>query len=45
LPPPDRHDDVYVLDLGDAQNRLHPGLIAAVNGLLDVLQALRSNRI
>ncbi|MEU4160924.1 enoyl-CoA hydratase-related protein [Actinoplanes sp. NPDC026670] len=38
MPTLDRHEDVYVLDLGDTENRLHPDLIAAVNGLLDEIE-------
>ncbi|GIE81708.1 enoyl-CoA hydratase [Actinoplanes philippinensis] len=38
MPTLDRHDDVYVLDLGDTENRLHPDLIAAVNNLLDEVE-------
>ncbi|MEV4280736.1 enoyl-CoA hydratase-related protein [Actinoplanes xinjiangensis] len=38
MPTLDRHDDVFVLDLGDTENRLHPDLITAVNGLLDEVE-------
>jgi enoyl-CoA hydratase/carnithine racemase len=38
MPTLDRHDDVYVLDLGDTENRLHPDLITAVNNLLDEVE-------
>ncbi|BEL12810.1 enoyl-CoA hydratase/isomerase family protein [Actinoplanes sichuanensis] len=38
MPTLDRNEDVYVLDLGDTENRLHPDLIAAVNGLLDEVE-------
>ncbi|MFC4065055.1 enoyl-CoA hydratase-related protein [Actinoplanes subglobosus] len=38
MPTLDRHEDVYVLDLGDTENRLHPDLIAAVNGHLDEIE-------
>ncbi|MDI6104387.1 enoyl-CoA hydratase-related protein [Actinoplanes sp. NEAU-A12] len=38
MPTLDRHDDVYVLDLGDTENRLHPDLIAGVNDLLDEVE-------
>jgi enoyl-CoA hydratase/carnithine racemase len=31
----ERHGDVFVLDLGDTENRFHPDWIAAVNGALD----------
>jgi Delta3-Delta2-enoyl-CoA isomerase len=35
MPRLDRQDDVFVLDIGDTENRFHPDWIAAVNGLLD----------
>lgn len=35
MPALDRHDDVFVLDLGDGENRFHPDWIAAVNEALD----------
>ena len=38
MPTLDRHDDVHVLDLGDTENRLHPDLITAVDGLLDEVE-------
>jgi enoyl-CoA hydratase/carnithine racemase len=38
MPTLDRHGDVFVLDLGDTENRLHPDTIAAVNGLLDEVE-------
>ncbi|BAL88952.1 putative enoyl-CoA hydratase/isomerase [Actinoplanes missouriensis 431] len=31
----ERHGDVFILDLGDGENRFHPDWIAAVNGHLD----------
>jgi enoyl-CoA hydratase/carnithine racemase len=31
-------DDVYVLDLGDGENRFHPDWLAAVNGALDEVE-------
>lgn len=34
-----RDDDVYVLDLGDGENRFHPDWIAAVNVALDEVEA------
>ena len=39
MPRLDRHDDVYVLHLGDDENRLHPDRIAAVDVLLDEVTA------
>lgn len=38
MPTLERHDDVFVLDLGDGENRLHPDWIAAVNGALDEVE-------
>jgi enoyl-CoA hydratase/carnithine racemase len=38
MPTLDRHEDVFVLDLGDTENRLHPDTITAVNGLLDEVE-------
>jgi enoyl-CoA hydratase/carnithine racemase len=35
MPTLDRHDSVYVLDLGDTENRFHPDWMTAVNALLD----------
>src|SRR5262249_14911876 len=35
MPTLERHDDVFVLALGDNENRFHPDWIAAVNGALD----------
>jgi enoyl-CoA hydratase/carnithine racemase len=39
MPTLDRHDAVYVLDLGDGENRLHPDFLAQVNELLDEVAA------
>lgn len=38
MPTLERHDDVFVLDLGDGENRFHPDWIAAVNGALDEVE-------
>ena len=38
MPTLDRRDDVFVLDLGDDENRLHPDLIAGVNTMLDEVE-------
>ena len=38
MPRLDRHDDVFVLDLGDGENRFHPDWIAAVSGALDEVE-------
>ena len=35
MPTLDRHDAVYVLDLGDGENRLHPDWIVQLNSMLD----------
>ena len=35
MPTLDRHDTVYVLDLGDGENRFHPDWLTEVNALLD----------
>ena len=35
MPTLERHDDVFLLDLGDGENRFHPDWLAAVNGALD----------
>ncbi len=38
MPELDRSDGVFVLHLGDGENRFHPGWIAAVNGALDEVE-------
>ncbi|MEV6301324.1 enoyl-CoA hydratase-related protein [Actinoplanes sp. NPDC051861] len=38
MPTLDRHDDVFVLNLGDNENRLHPDQITALNKLLDEIE-------
>src|SRR5215470_14598218 len=38
MPTLERHDDVFVLNLGDGENRFHPDWIAAVNGALDEVE-------
>jgi Delta3-Delta2-enoyl-CoA isomerase len=35
MPSLDRQDDVYLLDLGDTENRFHPDWLAQVDALLD----------
>jgi Delta3-Delta2-enoyl-CoA isomerase len=35
MPTLDRHDDVYLLDLGDDENRMRPDWLAQVDALLD----------
>jgi enoyl-CoA hydratase/carnithine racemase len=38
MPTLERHDNVFVLDLGDGENRFHPDWIAAVDGALDEVE-------
>ncbi|MEV1004948.1 enoyl-CoA hydratase-related protein [Nonomuraea sp. NPDC050202] len=38
MPVLDRQDDVFILDIGDTENRLHPDWIASVNALLDEVE-------
>jgi enoyl-CoA hydratase/carnithine racemase len=38
MPTLDRHDDVFVLDLGDTENRFHPDWLTSVNALLDEVE-------
>jgi enoyl-CoA hydratase/carnithine racemase len=38
MPTLERHDDVFVLDLGATENRFHPDLIAAVSSSLDEVE-------
>jgi enoyl-CoA hydratase/carnithine racemase len=38
MPTLKRDDDVYVLDLGDSENRFHPDWLAAVNTALDEVE-------
>jgi enoyl-CoA hydratase/carnithine racemase len=38
MPVLDRQDDVFILDLGDTENRFHPGWIASVGAALDQVQ-------
>jgi hypothetical protein len=35
MPTLDRQDDVFLLNLGDTENRFHPEWLSAVNALLD----------
>ncbi|MBB6120025.1 enoyl-CoA hydratase-related protein [Nocardiopsis algeriensis] len=39
MPTLDRHDDVFVLDLGNDENRFHPTWLTTVNTLLDEVEA------
>ncbi|MEU4220055.1 enoyl-CoA hydratase-related protein [Actinoplanes sp. NPDC026623] len=38
MPTLDRHNDVFVLDLGDDENRFHPDWIVSVNAALDEVE-------
>lgn len=38
MPTLDRHNNVFVLDLGDGENRFHPDWIASVNAALDEVE-------
>jgi enoyl-CoA hydratase/carnithine racemase len=38
MPILDRQDDVFILDLGDGENRFHPDWIASVNAALDEVE-------
>ncbi|WP_419993611.1 enoyl-CoA hydratase-related protein [Streptomyces boninensis] len=38
MPALDRHDDVFVLDIGDTENRFHPDWIASVHARLDEVE-------
>ncbi|MCU7730718.1 enoyl-CoA hydratase-related protein [Actinoplanes sp. KI2] len=38
MPTLDRHDTVFVLDLGDTENRFHPDWMTSVNSLLDEVE-------
>ncbi|MFJ2923633.1 enoyl-CoA hydratase-related protein [Streptomyces massasporeus] len=38
MPPLERHDNVFVLDLGDGENRFHPDWLAAVGAALDEVE-------
>ncbi|MGW7069274.1 enoyl-CoA hydratase-related protein [Streptomyces sp. NPDC054855] len=38
MPTLDRQDDVFVLDLGDGENRFHPDWLASVNAALDEVE-------
>src|SRR5205807_8174010 len=38
MPTLDRQDDVFVLDLGDTENRFHPDWLTTTNALLDEVE-------
>jgi enoyl-CoA hydratase/carnithine racemase len=44
MPTLDRQDAVFVLDLGEGENRFHPDWIAAVNALLDEVEKAEGPR-
>jgi len=44
MPSLDRHDDVFILDIGDTENRFHPDWLTSVNALLDTVQGAAGAR-
>jgi enoyl-CoA hydratase/carnithine racemase len=44
MPTLDRHDTVFVLDLGDTENRFHPDWLAAVDAALDEVEGIDGPR-
>ena len=38
MPTLERQDDIFILDIGDSENRFHPDWLASVNGLLDEVE-------
>ncbi len=44
MPPLDRRHDVFILDIGDTENRFHPDWVAAVNALLDEVEKAEGPR-
>ena len=44
MPTLDRSDDVFVLDLGDTENRFHPDWLASVNAALDEVEGAAGPR-
>jgi enoyl-CoA hydratase/carnithine racemase len=44
LPTLDRQDDVFVLDIGDTENRFHPDWIASFNAALDKVEQAEGAR-
>ncbi|GAA0691589.1 enoyl-CoA hydratase/isomerase family protein [Kitasatospora atroaurantiaca] len=44
MPTLDRQDDVFVLGIGDTENRFHPDWIASVNALLDEVEKTEGPR-
>ncbi|KOX28208.1 enoyl-CoA hydratase [Saccharothrix sp. NRRL B-16348] len=44
MPTLDRHDDVFILDLGDTENRFHPDWIASVDAALGEVERAEGAR-
>ncbi|HJE61804.1 MAG TPA: enoyl-CoA hydratase/isomerase family protein [Nocardiopsis listeri] len=44
MPTLERHDEVFVLDIGDGENRFHPDWIASVNAALDEAEKVEGPR-
>ncbi|MGW7075325.1 enoyl-CoA hydratase-related protein [Streptomyces sp. NPDC054866] len=44
MPTLDRRDDVFILDLGDGENRFHPDWLAAVDAALDEVEKAEGPR-
>ncbi|WP_431683332.1 enoyl-CoA hydratase-related protein [Kitasatospora sp. KL5] len=44
MPELERQDDVFVLDIGDTENRFHPDWVASVNALLDEVEKAEGAR-
>ncbi|MEU0483560.1 enoyl-CoA hydratase-related protein [Streptosporangium sp. NPDC006013] len=44
MPTLDRQDDVFILDIGDTENRFHPDWIASVNAALDEVEKAEGPR-
>jgi hypothetical protein len=44
MPTLDRQDDVFIIDIGDTENRFHPDWVASVNALLDQVQGATGPR-
>jgi enoyl-CoA hydratase/carnithine racemase len=44
MPTLGRHDDVFILHIGDTENRFHPDWISSVNALLDEVESAEGPR-
>ncbi|WP_371483794.1 enoyl-CoA hydratase-related protein [Kitasatospora sp. NBC_00315] len=44
MPTLDRQDDVFILDIGDTENRFHPDWVATVDDLLDEVEKAQGPR-